>query len=153
MGTVASAIPAIVRLMRRIRVTTPDGCWEWQGAKSKGYGRIQVGSAVDGSYRLASTHRVAYEHFVGPIPDGYHIDHLCRNPSCCNPAHLEPVTPGENVRRGNSPRLAGQRMSAKTHCPQNHPYSGYNLVVEGGKRRCRTCINDQARRRYVKKAS
>lgn len=44
-------------------------------------------------------YRFAYEHFVGPIPEGLELDHLCRNPGCVNPEHLEPVTHGENTRR------------------------------------------------------
>lgn len=73
---------------------SPDGCWIWQGAKLKeGYGVIGVRG------KLQLTHRIAYKEFVGPIPVGYHIDHLCRVTSCCNPTHLEPVTPKENYRR------------------------------------------------------
>lgn len=70
-------------------------CWVWQRAKdSKGYGR----ATIDGSTKLA--HRIFYEKFVGPIPLGLSLDHLCRNPPCVNPSHLEPVTHAENCRRG-----------------------------------------------------
>lgn len=82
--------------------------------------------------------------FVGPIPDGLVIDHLCRNPQCVNPMHLEPVTPEENTRRG----IGGWNTRAKTHCPQGHPYSGANLYINptSGARVCRTCNNEKARR-------
>lgn len=69
-------------------------CWMWTGGLLHGYGRI----SLDGVRLLA--HRAAYEHFVGTIPLGLEIDHLCRQPSCVNPRHLEAVTAKENVRRG-----------------------------------------------------
>jgi hypothetical protein len=69
-----------------------NGCWEWTGAKMPtGYGHFQGTTA----------HRASYEMFVGPIPEGLHVDHLCMNKSCVNPAHLEPVTPAENNRRAH----------------------------------------------------
>jgi len=71
------------------------GCWLWMGGRDKnGYGYYCSG----GSVRCA--HRVAYEQLVGTIPEGLHIDHLCRNPSCVNPEHMEPVTLLENLQRG-----------------------------------------------------
>jgi len=70
------------------------GCWIWQRSKDrKGYGQIRV----DG--RLTYAHRYMYERHVGTIPAGLELDHLCCVPACCNPAHLEPVTHAENVRR------------------------------------------------------
>jgi len=75
-------------------------CWVWQRAKTElGYGVARA----DGKNQYA--HRMMYEREVGPIPDGLSLDHLCRNPSCVNPAHLEPVTHGENLRRGAGTRL------------------------------------------------
>src|SRR4051812_48054279 len=75
-------------------------CWIWPNHTDEyGYGRVRWGG------RFAKPHRVAYELFVGPIPEGLEIDHVCRNPSCVNPRHLEPVTHVENMRRAR-----------KTHC-------------------------------------
>jgi hypothetical protein len=76
------------------------GCWIWQRALLKnGYGAIKR----DGYRGVA--HRWYYERYVGPIPAGLEIDHLCRKRACVNPAHLEPVTREENIRRGAATRL------------------------------------------------
>lgn len=76
------------------------GCWLWHGAVSKckggGYGLIYVG----GKEVVKSAHRVVYELERGAIPNGMDLDHLCRVRTCVNPAHLEPVTRKENLRRG-----------------------------------------------------
>lgn len=78
---------------------TATGCWRWLGhCLSSGYGRVGA--------RGILAHRLAYEELVGPIPDGLEIDHLCRNRGCVNPAHLEPVTHVENLRRAHLARKA-----------------------------------------------
>lgn len=71
-------------------------CWTWIGSTDRGYGVF----GAQGRYFRA--HRWAWEALVGPIPEGLHLDHLCRNPSCVNPDHLEPVTQAENIRRGHA---------------------------------------------------
>jgi hypothetical protein len=113
-------------------------CWPWVGRTTKaGYGQISLGK-YDGQ-RTLYVHRVAYELLVGTIPEGLVIDHLCCNRTCCNPAHLEPVTHAENVRRGSSRRFANQ-----THCKHGHEFAGDNLyLTPWGERVCREC----ARRR------
>ena len=73
-------------------------CWQWRGAVSgNGYGTFRFEG------RIIRPHRFIYEALVGPIPDGLVIDHLCGNRLCVNPDHLEPVTNGENLRRGGAP--------------------------------------------------
>lgn len=83
---------------------TENGCLLWTGATGgkSGYGKFNAEAGV-GSVPMQA-HRFAYECFVGPIPDGLTIDHVCRNPRCVNPAHLEPVTLGENLRRAHRAR-------------------------------------------------
>lgn len=77
-----------------------EGCWEFTGRLSgqRGYGQIWH----QGHYHYV--HRVSYEEFVGPIPSGLDIDHLCRNPKCFRPDHLEPVTRAVNIQRGHDAR-------------------------------------------------
>ncbi|HEY8766071.1 MAG TPA: HNH endonuclease signature motif containing protein [Dehalococcoidia bacterium] len=81
------------------------GCWPWTGViHPLGYGHVNI----PGTRNPQMAHRASYEFFVGPIPDGLELDHLCRNRGCVNPSHLEPVTHLENVRRGAAARaLAG----------------------------------------------
>lgn len=121
-----------------------SGCWEWvASAYPAGYGSFWLRG------KLRRAHRVAYSHWVGPIPDGYTIDHLCRNRLCVNPKHLEPVTNRENILRGIGPTANNAR---KTHCAHGHPFAGSNLVVsgDGQERRCRECVRlDSAKRRAI----
>lgn len=72
----------------------PDGCWVWSGKDidKKGYGRFAVG----GSRRMRVA-RWAYQHFIGPVPEGHHVLHHCDNPPCCNPAHLFTGTQSDNM--------------------------------------------------------
>jgi hypothetical protein len=86
------------RFLKKLDVASP--CWQWGGCINKeGYGRV----TVNGVSQYA--HRVAWLMFVGPVPDGLELDHLCRNRSCVNPDHLEPVTRSVNVSRGASKAL------------------------------------------------
>lgn len=125
------------------------GCWLWLGAKQpQGYGKF----AEKG--RALVAHRRIYNWAKGHIPPTLVVDHLCRQTSCVNPNHLEAVTHGENVLRGNSPIAKNAR---KTHCPKGHPYIHKNIVVYGENknyRYCRACINlRQNAKRLAKRTS
>lgn len=83
------------------------GCWEWLLHLDKnGYGHKWTGGKLKNGGGPKPAYRVYYEKFKGPVPDGKQLDHLCRNPRCVNPEHLEPVTGAENVRRGNAAKLS-----------------------------------------------
>lgn len=121
----------------------PDGCWRWKGYVTRaGY----AGFRYDGASRFG--HKYGYERFIGPVPDGMELDHLCRNRACVNPVHLEAVTNGDNVRRGMGPPGINHR---KTHCVRGHPFDSANTMlvpIRGRKnptRRCRTCATEKHR--------
>lgn len=136
--------PTIVRFMEKVR-PAESGCWQWTAYAGKhGYGRFYL----NGKGALA--HRWSYEYHVGPIPDGLVLDHLCRNTSCVNPEHLEPVTTSENVLRGLTPQITRERALAITHCPQGHEYTAENTYTGGRGRTCLTCKRALARENYEK---
>lgn len=122
--------------IERYSIPVPvTGCWLWEGGISfKGYGAVYVPGVG-----TRPAHRASYEAFVGPIPEGLHIDHLCRVRCCVNPAHLEPVTPRENVLRG----VVGCRDVCRRG---GHPMTGHNVIAEGDRRRCRACLRARERR-------
>jgi hypothetical protein len=136
---------------QRLAKPQANECWLWTGPRGTkdGYGKFQPSPGKP----TVMAHRWSYETFIGPIPDGHQLDHLCHTQDescaggtecnhrrCCNPKHLEPVTASENTMR--------QRHfeRSKTECPKGHPYDGANLINgSDGRRRCRTC--DQIRKR------
>ena len=132
-------VPIEVRLARLIEKT--DTCWLWKGALChKGYGAFEVATV---EYKA---HRFVYEYYVGPIPDGLQLDHLCRVKHCVNPEHLEPVTNQENQIR---------YKQTITHCPKGHEYSDSNTRVYQGRRWCRECdrIRNKAKRDQMNSTS
>jgi hypothetical protein len=128
----------------RVIVDDCTGCWNWQlHCLPNGYGTMGV-YGKEKQY----AHRVAYEYFVGPVLPELELDHLCRNRSCCNPAHLEPVSHKENCKRGE----VGQYLKERTHCPQGHIYKDDNLYTyPDGRRACKICVREAGRRYREKK--
>jgi hypothetical protein len=121
-----------------------NGCVIFTGSHTATYGQIWWNRAQ----HLA--HRVAYQLLVGPIPDGMVVDHKCRNRSCVNPAHLEPVTQEENVRR--SVGHVGARQAEKTHCKRGHAYDEANTYWAPDRRHrlCRECSRITRRERKAR---
>ena len=120
------------RFLKKIAIT--DSCWLWTAYCFKGYGRFKL----DGKSR--SAYRISYELFIGEIPEGLEIDHLCRNHSCVNPSHLEAVSHKENILRGKLCHINKGHNRYKQSCPFGHFYSKSNTyITPKGYRHCIEC--------------
>jgi hypothetical protein len=151
------------RFWRRVKKST-SGCWLWTGhITSTGYGHYPLRHD-----KPVRAHRYLYDQLVEPVygrghPDYRDVDHECHNHSktckggpsclhrrCVNPAHLRAKTPKANSMASphSTASVTAAAMSARTHCPQGHPYAGENLyTAPGGGRRCRTCAKEADHRR------
>lgn len=110
---------------------TDAGCWEWTGHRhERGYGRIVLDK------KNVSVHRLLYELFNGPIPDGWVIDHMCENKPCSNPAHLDACTHTDNIERHWT--IHPERDS-NTHCSRGHKFDDVGWIIDKQDRACKKC--------------
>jgi hypothetical protein len=130
------------RVASEVNIDALTGCWNWRNKPSStnGYGSLRV------KMRQVPSHRYSYEAFVGPVPDGLELDHLCRNRRCVNPEHLEAVTHRENLMR--SPITFSGKGAVRTHCKHGHPFRKSHAP-----RYCHTCHCIQEQKRRLKCAS
>ncbi len=135
--------PAIERFVEKVELQD-DGCMVWIGGRvgpDRAYGGFYAGRKERGESGKCRAHRWSYETFVGPIPDGLQLDHLCRNGLCVNPDHLEPVTAAENIARSRG-------NANKTHCLRGHRLTTQNTYLDSkGHRSCLICRR-AAHRKY-----
>lgn len=132
----------------KIGPQTPSGCFPWMAAKTNGYGVVQYKG------RVCRAHRIVYEAAIGPIQDGYEIDHACRNRACVNPDHLEAVPQFVNNMRSMSASAIHARQS---HCLRGHPFTEDSVYLRkrGHKieRFCRECSRIRDAARYKRRNS
>lgn len=129
------------------KIIRSDGCWTWSGSHFTKTGYTVFNMPMrDGVWRPTVGHRVSYQIFKGPIPDGLVLDHLCRNRGCINPDHLEAVHQRTNALRGESPAA---HQAKQTHCLRGHEFTPGNTYIKPGtnKRECRECMRERDRRR------
>jgi hypothetical protein len=131
--------PLNVRVFEKV-VELPNGCWEWTGfLDNAGYARVQASSR---DAEVLYVHRLMFEHYCGPIPEGCEIDHLCRHRWCVNPIHLDAVPHTVNAMRGGSLYLYGT-------CEQGHALNRTNTYWRKdrpGLWNCRQCRRDHRAR-------
>lgn len=149
------------RFELKYRIDAQTGCWNWtacsMASRPKGkpkqtkwtYGFFSK-KLPNGKRKLMPAHRYAFELHRGPIPEGLELDHLCRSTLCVNPAHLEPITHRENIRRGYALK------PLVTHCKHGHEYSASNTYWKlrpGGTRtrECRICRKSQLTALYERR--
>lgn len=136
-----------------------DACWPWTGPASgpKKYPNIRIPRASDRASmatvgrRGGQAYRVAYVLSKGPIPKGLTVDHLCFNPLCCNPAHLQLLTLGENAARKDPRKKRGGDLykergyhsrsprRVRTHCKRGHEFTPENTYHTKVQRYCKAC--------------
>ena len=139
MNSLDSRLP--LRFWNKCTLDPASGCWLWTGGMNgTGYGRVKLNK------RMQYPHRVAYEAMVGAVPAGLQLDHLCRNRSCCNPAHLEAVTASENMKRARSV------VKPVSRCIAGHEFVPENTYLTPDGRRCKACHRRRERERSRRKS-
>ena len=126
------------RFWDKVRVAE-SGCWMWTGALNT----LGYAAAWDGE-RVVLGHRWAYERLIGPIAEYLVSDHLCCTPACVNPSHIDPVSQGENVRRGRQAVF----VRGDPFCRKGHPISepGSVHTDSRGNKSCLVCLRESWRR-------
>lgn len=140
--------PAVTRFWDKVDKNGPvpearpelGPCWIWTaGLSDKGYGKFG-----DDRQQAVGAHLWAYKEFVGPVPDGFHLDHLCRVRRCVNfERHLEPVPARVNTMRGEAPNIVLAKLGL---CSQGHPLTRRQTGARAGRSECRTCQNAARRK-------
>lgn len=112
-------------------------CRIFEGTPSLTYGHFSISPT-----KTVSAHVYSWEFENGSVPNGWHVDHLCRVPRCVRTDHLEAVTPRENTLRGFGPSAVNAR---KTECSRGHAFTEENTrLASDGSRVCRTCRREDA---------
>ena len=140
---ISSKSTLMQRICQNIRICS-DGCWYWMGSLDH-YGYGTLGASISKGKKTLKAHRLSYEMFVGSIPQGLHLDHLCSNKRCVNPEHLEPVT-----HSGNMQRMAMRR----TRCKNGHPWvNTLRITKASGKveQWCRECNKTRCAKQLAKR--
>lgn len=149
------------RFLDLVERNGPDACWPFVGGLVNGYGSFRLGK------RKVKAHRVAWVLWSGqPEPDpALHLDHACHDPAecsgpcehraCCNPAHLRPATPKQNVANSNA---RSRQLRERDECPAGHPWdeanTRWNTAPDGARSRiCRACQNDRRKATIVRKGT
>ena len=129
------------RLEAKIERVPFSTCWYWTGPNALGYGILRETRSRVTTY----AHRISWIlRNGGEIPKGMQVDHLCSEPSCVNPDHLEVVTPLANRHRTIA---RGRNATPKTHCPWGHEYTEENTRLYRGRRFCRVCRKEWPKRK------
>ena len=134
-----------IRFWSKIEIKNSANCWNWKSTlNNKGYGRYWNGQlSKNGKKVMTYAHRMVYEKIIGKIPEGMTLDHLCRNPKCVNPSHLEPIPMKENILRGIGLTATNAR---KTICEKGHPLVKSPYKSHHGGRICPICIKANRKR-------
>lgn len=132
----------LLRFFAKIKFV--DDCWVWTAGRTKGeYGKFKLNG------KTIVAHKVLYEFIFGKVREGLQLDHLCRNPPCVNPTHLDPVTSRVNLLRG---KTAAAKGAFSTHCKHGHEFTLENTYVrKNGTRQCKRCQADRSLARYYEK--
>jgi hypothetical protein len=149
-GSPSALLPPSLRLLIRkmdqdwdrffLSVRKTGNCWEWEGLKARGYGVFRAFN------RNWFAHRFLYELTGGPLKADEALHHLCGNPGCVSPFHLQPLPAGVHTLIGNGITAQNKR---KTHCKRGHELTPENLYPRtNGARVCRQCAKDRHRETY-----